>query len=235
MPEQLTLDTNLARDALEPHRAGHAAMLKLLELADQGDVDLVVTQRIEQDIPSDPLAARLRELPELGIGSTFAPMRLDVDRIGMAVLGDQGFVDACAAILASGWKPSKGDPPDWRDQDHVHTHHLNQRDVFLTHDRTLREFCDELSARGSSVQGNDVGGLPRLKIEFAMTAASDWEMWVAIGTLALAARRQRSTDLAHVGGRDRHRADLLSPRRRPCKRQRAARIGTGGRHLRRTR
>jgi hypothetical protein len=141
MAERLTLDTNLLQEYWR-EQAKRDVVEQLLALADDGKVELVVTNRIDDDIPSGPLAERLRELPTMGIGRIGGAFRLDISALdGLDMLGSDVFVkltvQAEAELLRRG--RSKDKIPDWRDWDHLHGHFLKHRDVFLTWDKRLIE------------------------------------------------------------------------------------------------
>ncbi len=38
----------------------------------------------------------------------------------------------------------KGEIPDWRDQDHIHAHYLQNRDIFLTWDKAILSLAEDL-------------------------------------------------------------------------------------------
>ncbi|HCK67135.1 MAG TPA: hypothetical protein DHW49_12800 [Anaerolineae bacterium] len=130
---KLTLDTNLLIEYWK-QRKKTGTVESLLELAKLGKVDLAVTRRIRQDIPFPALSERLNELPELQITETGSIARFGYWLLdGREMFGDQKFGDflSTASELA---KQRGKTPPDWRDWDHVHTHYLLQRDMFLTWD-----------------------------------------------------------------------------------------------------
>lgn len=65
-PDALTLDSNIPLEYWkDQERKGVVEELIALERA--GKVSLMVTARIRQDIPRDPLASEINRLPELGI------------------------------------------------------------------------------------------------------------------------------------------------------------------------
>jgi hypothetical protein len=139
---RLTLDTNLVHEFLK-QRPKADLVKKLIELAEQGIVELAVTARIREDIPEDPLASRLNELPELGIAETGSVARVGFWVLGRDMLGSQEFEEfsrtACGLALESGRKG-----PDWRDWDHLHAHMLADRDVSLTWDNGILCLAPEL-------------------------------------------------------------------------------------------
>ncbi len=126
----VTLDTTVVRDYLS-NRPGRAEVERLIELAEDGKVDLAVTARIYEDIPRPPLSDKIMELPELGIS-----IQPSVTRLGFWVLGrDVLASDEFAHVT----QPQGGLEKDWKDNDHVHAHYVLKRDVFLTSDRGLLE------------------------------------------------------------------------------------------------
>jgi len=142
---RLTLDTNLLHEYWK-QRGKRKVVEKLLLLASQGEVDLAVTARAQEDIPHPPLAEKLSELQELNISETSSVARLDYLVLGRDMLGDKAFGQfwpiACALAEQNGKKP-----PDWRDWDHLHAHYLLGRDVFLTWDKGIICLSEELKAR----------------------------------------------------------------------------------------
>jgi hypothetical protein len=139
--ERLTFDTNLLQEYWRA-QSKRDLVAQLLDLSQAGEVELVVTSRIANDIPDGPLAERLRELPDMGIGQIGGILRLDVSALdGPDMLGSDLFGElaqkANAELLRRGRSPNK--LPDWRDWDHLHGHFLKHRDVFLTWDKRLIE------------------------------------------------------------------------------------------------
>src|SRR4051794_27488980 len=65
--QRLTLDTNLLQEYWRD-QAKRDVVQTLLDLAATDAVEIVVTARIGDDIPGGPLAERLLELPEMGVG-----------------------------------------------------------------------------------------------------------------------------------------------------------------------
>jgi hypothetical protein len=148
MAERLTLDTNLLHELWKGRHKRHLVE-QILTL---DDVELAVTATVHEDIPHDPLAARLRELPELGITKTPRPGRVGACVVGMDMLGSQEFVDFQHQLEAD-WKRGQTPLPDKRDFDHLHAHLAKGRDVFLTWDKAVLSLADDLKAfLGVSVQ-----------------------------------------------------------------------------------
>jgi hypothetical protein len=136
MADKLTLDTDLVREWFDQDSRVEAVK-ELLDLGDRGEVDLAVTARIHEDIWFPPLSERLSELGELGIAETGSVTRLGYWKLGRDHLGHQGFVDWVDSLDVK--------EPDWRDFDHLHAHMLQGRDFFLTWDKKILHFADDLS------------------------------------------------------------------------------------------
>ena len=141
----LTLDTNLLHEYWK-QRDKVGCVEKLLLLARQGRVDLAVTARVHEDIPSPPLSRKLSELPQLGVNKVGSVSRLEFWALGRDMLGDEDFegfhATACELAKQLGKKP-----PDWRDWDHLHAHYLLHREVFLTWDEGIACLGETLKNR----------------------------------------------------------------------------------------
>ncbi len=136
---RLTLDTNLLQEYWR-EQSKRDVVVRLLELGDDGKVELVVTNRIASDIPHGPLADRLRELPDLGIGEIGTVFRIGMSAIGGPdMLGSDLFGDLQQTIDVELRRRGRAEVPDWRDWDHLHGHFLKHRDIFLTWDKRLIE------------------------------------------------------------------------------------------------
>jgi hypothetical protein len=141
--EKLTLDANLLHDYWK-QRPRRWAIERLIELAAGGQVELAVTRYVRDDIPNAPLRDRLDELPRLHIRETSGLFQFDISPIGGSDgLGSDEFI-AFERALAESWKPTRGRPPDRRDWLHLHAHHIQGRDRFLTWDEPLLELGDLL-------------------------------------------------------------------------------------------
>ncbi len=139
MSVRLTLDTNLLQEYWR-EQSKRDIVVRLLELGDEGNVELVVTNRIASDIPDGPLADRLRELPDLGIGQIGTVFRIGMSAIGGPdMLGSDLFRDLQQTVDAELRRRGRAEVPDWRDWDHLHGHFLKHRDTFLTWDKRLIE------------------------------------------------------------------------------------------------
>jgi len=139
--DKLTLDTSVIYEYLE--NQGKASVTeRLLQLGAAGEVELVVTARINEDVPQSPLADRIQELPLLNVDVTGSVTRLDCWVIGRDMLGSDEFKSVFSELYRSGKKQ-----PDWRDWDHLHAHFLLGRDVFLTWDNKILNLSGELRTR----------------------------------------------------------------------------------------
>ena len=106
----------------------------------------MVTARIREDVPHHPLADEIDRLPELGITEGPSIARLDYWVLGRDMLGSDDFGEAeqeiSDALLQKGHTP-----PDWRDWDHLHSHFLQNRDIYLTWDAGVLRIRDVLLER----------------------------------------------------------------------------------------
>ncbi|MCK4393763.1 hypothetical protein KAX17_12740 [Candidatus Bipolaricaulota bacterium] len=104
----LTLDTNLLQEYWK-QRDKVQFVEQLLDLAQQGKVDLAVTARVREDIPQLPLASKLNDLAELNIDETGSVARIGHWVLGRDMLGDGAFEDylstACELAKQRGKKP----------------------------------------------------------------------------------------------------------------------------------
>lgn len=122
-------------------------MQKLLELNRNGWIDLAVTSRIHANIPADPWASELKEeLNKLTIVEIGSVTRLGSWRLGEDRLSDKRFLGVASSICDR-HTPTDPKIPDHRDWDHLHGHHLANRDVFLTWDRNILRLASELRQR----------------------------------------------------------------------------------------
>jgi hypothetical protein len=119
---------------------------ELLALARTGEVSLMVTARLHEDVPRDPLAAELLRLPELAVAEGASVARVGFWVLGRDVLGSDSFAAAREEIDADLRRRSHT-PPDWRDWDHLHAHFLAERDAYLTWDARVLEVGEALRDR----------------------------------------------------------------------------------------
>jgi hypothetical protein len=147
--DALTFDASLLLEYWKD-QPKKAMVEELLRLAEREEVDLAVTARIREDVPKDPLAERVNQLPELGIKETGSVARLDLWVLGRDHLGSEEF-ESLRLQLQSEWKPGNPRLPDWRDWDHLHAHMLQRRDVFLTWDKAILRLGQRLERFGIRV------------------------------------------------------------------------------------
>lgn len=117
-------------------------MEKLLELGKKFEIDLAVTRRIHDDVPDQPLAAKINDLPNLLIHEIGAVMRLNNWEAGTDTVGVTEFVNLIESIEASNEfnHMNKKKRPDCRAWDHIHTHYRYSRNYFLTRDSRVLHF-----------------------------------------------------------------------------------------------
>lgn len=143
-PTTLTLDTNLLWEHWR-NQAKASCVQDLLELNRNGQVDLAVTSRIHADIPDEPRASSLKEdLDKLDVVKIGSVTRLDSWRLGVDRLPCERFLKVESSICNRRRTPTDPKLPDHRDWDHLHGHHLANRDVFLTWDKPVLRLADEL-------------------------------------------------------------------------------------------
>ncbi len=146
-PTTLTLDTNLLWEHWR-NQAKASCVQDLLELNRNGRVDLAVTSRIHADIPDDPWASRLKEeLDKLDVVEIGSVTRLGSWRLGVDRLPCERFLEVESSICNRRRTPTDPKIPDHRDWDHLHGHHLANRDVFLTWDKPVLRLAGELHKR----------------------------------------------------------------------------------------
>lgn len=140
-PPTVTLDTNVVREWWD-NRSRIEHVEKLLELGKKLEIDLAVTGRIHEDVPNQPLAAKINDLPNLLIQEIGAVIRLNNWEVGTDTVGVTEFVNFIGSIETSDEfnHMNKDKRPDWRDWDHIHTHYRYGRDYFLTWDSRVLHF-----------------------------------------------------------------------------------------------
>ncbi|HWG56964.1 MAG TPA: hypothetical protein VNT58_10630 [Gaiellaceae bacterium] len=139
---RLTLDASVVHDLAKDARPCHAAAVGVVGLHGSRLADVAVTRYIDDDIPDDPLATLVRELPVLRAGGVFT--------IGFSLIGGddglgwQRFLDLQEELQLT-WRPSSGKPPDARDWSHLHAHAIKRRHLFVTRDVPLLELVEVLA------------------------------------------------------------------------------------------
>ena len=147
-PSTVTLDTNVIREWWED-RAKIEHVNKLLELGKSFKIDLAVTGRISDDIPEPPLADKINELPNLNVRDIGSVIRLGHWKAGIDVAGNDEFKKFfnSPTVVRKLNQMNVRKRPDWRDWDHLHTHYRYKRDCFLTWDKGILHFADELKKK----------------------------------------------------------------------------------------
>ena len=143
MVPSATLDTNVLVEFWK-NQAKVLIVVKLLDLAQDGLLNLAISSRVREDIPHPPLANRIEELPVLNVSEEGSVSRLGSWVLGRDRLGDGRFERALNCIVDEYTWSSKKPPPDLQDQDHIHTHYLLGRDVFLTWDKQVLRISSAL-------------------------------------------------------------------------------------------
>ena len=144
-PLTVTFDTNVVREWWE-NRAKVEHVNKLLELGKNFAIDLAVTGRIRDDIPFSPLAEKINELPNLNIHDIGSVIRFGYWKVGIDAAGNDEFKKFFDSLVVSEQfrRMNVEGRPDWRDWDHLHTHYRYKRDYFLTWDKKILHFANEL-------------------------------------------------------------------------------------------
>lgn len=143
-----TLDTNVIREWWE-NRAKIEHVNELLNLGRSRKIDLAVTSRISDDIPEPPLADRINELPNLNVRDIGSVIRFGSWKAGIDVAGRDEFKKFFNSppVVEKLNRMNETRRPDWRDWDHLHTHYRYKRDCFLTWDKGILHFADELKKK----------------------------------------------------------------------------------------
>ena len=144
-PPTVTFDTSVIIEYWK-NQAKIEHVEKLLELGNKLEIDLAVSGRIHDDIPRQPLANKINDLPDLNIHEIGAVIRVGNWKIGIDIAGSDDFNNLIDSLESSVKfrDMNKDKRPDWRDWDHIHTHYRYGRDYFLTWDRRILHFKEEL-------------------------------------------------------------------------------------------
>ena len=137
-----TLDTNLLLEYWKEQPKA-AVVERLLDLAQNGQLDLAVTSRISADVPRPPLSERINDLPELEIREIGSVTRLGYWRLGVDRFPSEAF-SALEHRITGDFRRRGINPPDVRDWDHLHGHFLAGRDAFLTWDKRILDVAPDL-------------------------------------------------------------------------------------------
>jgi len=160
---RLTLDSNVLLDYWND-RPRKAVVEELLRLSQDGKVDLIITRVIRDDIPREPWASYIAQLPALGVRETGTVARWGISTWdGGDMWGSDGSsaLDAAFPGLVELAKhritaKMRAKPPSWEDLNHLLGHQVQGRDYFLTWDRGILLIADELKGKhGISVMAPD--------------------------------------------------------------------------------
>ena len=148
MPEvaKVTLDTNILQEYWKKQDKVRVVE-KLLNLAENGELDLAITTRVSADIPHPPLSHRINQLPELRVQQIGAPARWNVSRWDEDYFADPEFSAFLDSLVYEDENEGRKKLPDWRDQDHIQGHYLAKRNVFLTWDTPLLAWAQKLKEK----------------------------------------------------------------------------------------
>ena len=128
-------------------------MEKLLELGKKFEIDMAVTRRIHDDLIKRSSTDEINDLPNQLIHEIGAVARLNNWKVGIDTVGISEFMDFIGSIEISDAfnHMNKDKRPDWRDWDHIHTHHRYGRNYFLTWDSRILYFKNEFENFGIRV------------------------------------------------------------------------------------
>lgn len=151
-PPTVTLDTNVVRGWWE-NRSKVEHVEKILKLGQKFEIDLAVTRRIHADVPKQPLAEKIKELPDLLIYEIGAIIRPNNWHPGIDTIGITEFVDFIDSIEVSDEFNNMNikKRPDSRDWDHIHTHYRYGRNYFLTWDNGILHFAKKFKDFGINI------------------------------------------------------------------------------------
>ena len=141
----VTIDTNVIREWWDNQQmAKHVAVL--LNRGKAREIDIAVTSRIHDDIPNAPLAHKINSLPDLSIQDIGSVIRIHRWAVGFDTVGVAEFCEFLYSphVAREFDQMNQKSRPDWRDWDHLHTHYRYGRDRFLTWDKKILHFADEL-------------------------------------------------------------------------------------------
>ena len=123
-------------------------------------VDLAVSQRIREDIRLSPDEEQF--LSDYYIRTIPSIMRCSFDSKAKRFLlnpkfnkpGSTEFLKCTESIINNFFKPRGETPPEYLDWDHLHTHYLSGRDIFLTDDKKILRIKNQLKEELDTVVMN---------------------------------------------------------------------------------
>ena len=151
-PLTVTLDTSVVIEWWK-NQAKVEHVETLIELGKKFEIDLAVTGRIHDDVPDQPLAAKINDLPNLLIDEIGAIIRIDKWKPGIDTGGITEFVNFIESIKTSNKfdHMNEDNQPDWRDWDHIHTHYRNgyRKQCTILYKLILQGMCKVFDERCS--------------------------------------------------------------------------------------
>ena len=147
---EVTIDTNVFQEYVRKQEQWKVAE-QVFALAEQGKIYLTVTTRVRADIPDGPL----REAFESRLakpGFTLSPAAIQYDSEsgeGTDYTSDFMIDDFMDALEKRDRERGRGKKsiPSQNDRDHVQGHYLSRRDVFLTWDKGVLRWAEDLKPR----------------------------------------------------------------------------------------
>ena len=152
MPDSVTIDINIAMDAIDERRERHRSALHLLQLADEGLVDIAVAPqgyRADLDLPGP-----VRDQVEHLLKSHGIPFLPQVARVSAVTYPSEtlfpgafseSLISAWDTVIAT-WETHRSRKPEVPDRWHVETHLVAGRSLLLTNDEPLVRMCQRLEA-----------------------------------------------------------------------------------------
>ena len=147
---EVTIDTNVFQEYEKKQEQWKEAE-KVFVLAEQGKIDMTLTTRARADMPDGPL----REAFESRLakpGFTLSPAAIQYDSDsgeGTDYTSDFMIDDFMDALEKRDREHGRGKKsiPSQNDRDHVQGHYLSRRDVFLTWDKGVLRWAEDLKPR----------------------------------------------------------------------------------------
>ena len=146
---EVTIDTNVYEEYVRKQDNWEMAE-QIFALAEQGKIDMTLTTRTRADIPDGPL----REALELDLAKPWfklspAAIQYDAESGEETDYASDFMIDDFMAALEKRDRKSgrRKKIPSQIDRDHVQGYHLSRRDVFLTWDKQVLRWAEELQPR----------------------------------------------------------------------------------------
>ena len=147
---EVTIDTNVFQEYARKQDQWKVAE-RVFTLAEQGKIDMTLTTRAQADIPDGPLRAALESyLAKPWFKLSPAAIQYDSDSGEETdYMSDFMIDDFMAALEKRDREHGRREKsiPSQNDRDHVQGYHLSRRDVFLTWDRQVLRWAEDLKPR----------------------------------------------------------------------------------------